>query len=147
MGLAQQVPSRARQDAIGSYIGDLKSRMNLGHWTVRIMWEHPERALDGSEIQAEIEQIEGRYLAVLRLGEGFWDFDPSQVREVVVHELLHLHHMRVSSLTDWGRLNKLVGDPAHVMIKDNLDRELELMVDTLTSVLVEHMPLAEKWPK
>jgi hypothetical protein len=147
MGLAVQVPSQARQDALSEYISELRRRMNLAHWTVRIMWEYPDREYGDGSIQAEITMTEGRYLATLRLGEGFWDLDADAARAVLVHELLHIHHVRVSAMTDWGRLKLLVGEPVHSVIQDNLDRELEIMVDTLTSVLVEHMPAPEKWPK
>lgn len=120
--------------------------MALGHWTVRIVWEYPDRDLGAGNIQAEIEPIEGRYLACLRLGEGFWELDPAKTREVIVHELLHLHHSAVTDAIDRGRTKLLLGEPAHAILSDVVDREAELMVDALTSVLVEHMPEPKAWP-
>lgn len=146
MGLAVPAPSNERSEALASYIAELRGLMALGHWTVRVVWEYPDREDGSGAIQAEIDPTEGRYLACLRLGEGFLGLPAEDTRTTLVHELLHLHHVGLTDVIDRGRTKLLLGEPAHAILADVANREAELMVDSLTSVIAEHLPLPGAWP-
>lgn len=140
------MPSKARQEAFGKYVHDLLGKLGLSSWTIRCVWdEYPDRAAEGN-IQAEVEPTRARYLASLKLGEEFWDKGPREVRDIVVHELLHLEHASVWFLIDNDPLKEALGATAYAMLSHAMNRELELMVDHLTSTIAPLMPVPPKWP-
>lgn len=144
-------PSRARQRALLAYLVELRTVLHVPSiWHIELYWEHPDRAGEG-DVQAEIQTMGARHFASLRLGDGFWTEDPEGVRKVLVHELLHLAHADVFRLIDADEaepiLRQALGAIPFRMLSGAMNRELELMVDALTSVLEPFVPLPAPWPK
>lgn len=146
MGLAAPAPSEARQKALTDYIGDLLRRMNLDRWVVRIIYdEHPDRASEGRVI-AEMDPIRGRHLGTLTFGERFWHLPRADMRETIVHELLHLAHANLWFVIDSDPVRSALG-PSSAVVLDNLDREIELMTDHLAGIIAPSMPLPPRLPR
>lgn len=152
MGRDAPVQSPARRRALVAYVRRLKAELHLQAWHVRIVWEYPNTDDGaGGDVQAETEPMGARWLAELRLGEGFWRLDRAGVRRVLTHELLHLHHADLFRLVDADEaepiLRQGLGAVAFGMFSGNVKRELELMVDQLTAIVEPAMPLPPAWPK
>lgn len=132
-----------RRSALEAYVSEVRALLRLAHWTLMIPDEWPE---EGDEVLAVIVPGDQRYIAHLRLGPGFWGLDPSDQRNSVVHELLHLHHVRLTDAVRLGQWRQQVGQGLYDHLIDQVKREAELMVDALTSVIAPAMPLPPAWP-
>lgn len=114
-----------REDWNG-YIAELKERMRLNDWTLRLKLEDKPR--DGDN--AEIHSTHGRKLAVLLLSDAFLADKPEDQRHTIVHELVHMHFF---GLTDLMEARGDMDSAARMLV--------ELGVDAMADVLAPFMPL------
>lgn len=135
--------SGARRAALEAYVSEVRASLRLDAWDVRLADEWPD---DGEDVYAQIDPCEQRWIATLRLGSGFWDLPPEDQRNTIVHELLHLHHVRLTDVTRLGAWRHQVGQALYDHLVDQVKREAELMVDALASVLAPFVPLPPAWP-
>src|SRR5690242_16588331 len=110
--------SAARRAALESYVSEVRAFLRLSHWTLALLDEWP----DDEECLAQIDPSEQRYWANVRLGPGFWDQSPEQVRNTIVHELVHLHHVRVTDVTRLGQWRQQVGQALYDHVIDQVKR-------------------------
>lgn len=114
--------------------------MGLAPWQLYFGAEYPENA----NAWLSIEATPGKYEAVIRIGEGFWELSREATREAVIHELAHLHQLRL-----WHMVRDLDGhlsDPAHTMFMTEYKREMEYANDRLTRAFEHRLPLPPEWP-
>lgn len=137
-------PTEEAMGKLRDYVDDVRGRMNLGQWSLRLSDQHPENDRQaGTDVIGRIDPVDGRYLAVIRLALRFWDDSPEEQRETVVHELAHLYHQPMTGPLEFGPVEKLIGTAAWAILRDVIDRGAEQMTDHLTKVLAEFMPLPE----
>lgn len=137
--------SPARRRALMAYVERVRDAMGLRHWAIRIPDEHPEAAEDAL---AQIDPTEGRYVATLRLGEGFWTEDREGQRASIVHEMLHIHHVRVTDAVRLGGYRTELGQSAYEELIATVKREAEYMTDALTTLYAPMVRLPpERWPR
>ena len=142
MGLASPPLSKARRAAVHDYIAAVRRELYLQHWEVEMPDEYP----DSSDSLAEIDPCAGRYVAVLRFGEGFWGLSQEKARSACTHELLHLHHVRVTNAVWLDEYKAQLGQGLYDHLWTNVKRETEYMVDALTTIVAPHVPLPKRWP-
>lgn len=66
-------------------INDWQTRLRLSHWVIRVDWDEPSV---NEDCGLEVEVVEGRHYAVVRVG-GFFDQPEEERENAVCHELLH----------------------------------------------------------
>jgi hypothetical protein len=142
VGLASPPLSKARRAAVHEYVESIRRELYLQHWEIEIPDEYP----DDTDAIAEIDPCEGRYIAVLRFGESFWGKSREGIRAAIVHELLHLHHVRLTDMIRSGDYRQELGERLYRHLYGELKREAEYMVDALTTVIAPIAPLPKKWP-
>lgn len=141
--LAKPEFSPARRDALHDYVIDIRRRLYLQHWQIDL----PDQWPAAHDALAEIDPCETRYIATLRLGPGFWDQSAEDIRKTITHEVLHLHHARLTNVIRLGEYKRELGQTLYEHLYDQIRIEAEYMVDALSVVVAEHMPMPPDWPE
>lgn len=142
MGLASPPLSKARRAALQDYVSEVRRHLYLQHWEIRLPDEYP----DDDDAIAEIDPCDGRYVATLRFGDDFWAGSRNTARAVIVHELLHLQHVRITNMIRLGQYRQQLGQGLYDHLEAEMKREAEYMVDALTTVVAPLCPLPKRWP-
>lgn len=140
------VPSDEAYEKLRAYIEVVRSLMNLGFWSLKLSHVGPlDRPGEGDVVDytAQIEPVDGRYLATMRFGEAFWRMTPEDQRETVVHELAHLYHVGVDTPLRVGAWRQQLGQGLYDHVVGEMKRGLEYATDHVAGVLAEYMPLPE----
>src|SRR5687768_9518251 len=77
-----------------AYVNEVAALLCLKDWTVRLVEDHP----NNMGALAEIEPVDSRRYALMRLCAHWPDMAPEKQRHSIVHELLHLHHIGASDI-------------------------------------------------
>lgn len=116
-------------DAIQLYINQLKGLLGLDQWDVFL-----SLASSAPNTNASVHPVYGRRVVPISVNKDWWSYSPSNQRNTLVHELLHIVH---NAQTEVIRTS-----PTSVWMWRTFERETELMVDHLAGVLDQYMP----WP-
>lgn len=131
--------ARKRQfKAAIAYFERLRNAMLLGHWTLHFSREAP----DNDEAAASIRAYEVRNVATVKLGEGWYAGSREARRHYAVHELLHLHLVRLDYTT--GDFEHVTDEYAWRLLWRAYHRQMELTVDGLADVLAPLLPLPDE---
>src|SRR5688572_8706081 len=119
-----------------AYVNEVAALLCLKDWTVELTDDHP----NDTEGLAEIEPVDGRKYAVLRLCAHWHDRTPEKQRHSIVHELVHLHHV---AATDIIRVDmpRHLSQQAYDILWGAFLRQVEYLVDGLADALAPFMPL------
>jgi hypothetical protein len=142
MGLAAPPLSKARRAALQEYVSTVRRELYLQHWEIRLPDEYP----NDDDAIAEIDPCDGRYVATVRFGDDFWSESRERARAIIVHELLHLQHVRLTNMIRLGQYRQQLGAGLYEHLEAELKREAEYMVDALTTVVAPSVPLPKRWP-
>ena len=132
-----------RRGAVRTYVTEIRRLLYLQHWRIEMPAEYPE---NGDDAIVEVHPTAGRYYAMLRFGPEFWSLDQEDTRNAIVHELLHLHHVRVTDAVRIDEYRQELGQSLYNQLNGAVKREAEYMVDALATVIAEYLPLPEPWP-
>ena len=132
------------REAVHAYVLEVRRCLYLQHWAIRMPdeWADPP-----DDVIAQIDPCDGRYLATLRFGTGFRGQSREAIRSTIVHELLHLHHVRLTDIVRLGKYMNDLGQTTFDHMNDQMKREAEYMIDALTTVVEEVVPLPPEWPE
>ena len=117
---------RERQDWL-PYFRAIADRICLRDWTIQI---HDDPAQPGHF--AEVERIQGRWVAMIKLGDSFMKDKESGQRDTAAHELIHLHLAFADDMAEMA------------MSKEGWEsyrRFREYAVDHLASAIAPMLPL------
>lgn len=67
-------------------------------------------------------------------------------RNTITHELLHLHHVRITDIIRLGKYRETLGQNLYDQLEDQVKMESEYMVDALSTVIADGLPLPPDWP-
>ena len=114
-----------RSAGVNSYLREAANALLLRDWTVRYDPQEP-----GEEALAEVHTSEDTHIMV-RFSAAFWDLDPAEQRDIVVHELCHVHLARLYDVAQ-----HLVGPGVHhdaccAMVDDADDHATEVFARLL----------------
>lgn len=115
------------------YLRDLQHRMDLDHWRIELIDQEPE---DDCRAQVWLRK-DSRWARIL-VGDAYED-DMSELRDSMVHELLHVHINAFDGLFD--DVESHLGTPAWDVIEKRRHVELEHLIFALTRVIAPTMPL------
>lgn len=113
--------------AIADYLRWLKHELNLNEWNVYVLEEPPEGAEDGT--LAMITPTEGRNVATIRIAPQLMDLSHEEIRRVLCHELLHLHHRNM--LEPVRKIGGALSMDAYLILWENMRLASEIMTDQL----------------
>jgi CO/xanthine dehydrogenase Mo-binding subunit len=119
--------------ALQAYVDEIASLMGLGDWQIIV---EPGFAEDGSHGESSIAY--GRQAAVLRFGEETFSQKRDEVRDTVVHELLHCHLERLR--VDHRAATEQLTGQARALARDSFYVSLEQAIDKLAAVFARGKP-------
>ena len=114
------------------YVRQIAELMGLSHWTVRVI-DRPS-----GDDHADVDRINGRYLAIIQFGSAFLRDTPEGQRDTVVHELLHCH-LAMQDYVAWENLP----DPLKPVFRKANEYAVDLMARAWSALL----PLPPVAPK
>lgn len=131
----------AKTGVLVAYVASLAHDLLLDHWTIKLL---PEK--HGQDVIAQtFVASQGRF-AEVSLHPSLFDeeHDEGDVRQTIIHELLHLH---VENLFDdmLGMLESALPAAAFEPLKRRQIWQMERAVDGLADAIAKHYPLIE-WP-
>jgi hypothetical protein len=131
--------NRERHKFWESYLHDLQKRMLLGHWKL-ILWRKRPSGADENAAAGVVCQGSG-HQAFIFLNEEFDAATRTEQREVIVHELVHLHLFPMRD-----HLHKQFGDwtDAWPVLRDAHLSHEEYAVDDLARIIAPSLPLPPK---
>jgi hypothetical protein len=118
------------------YLEECARIMGLSHRKIRYSSNPVEEKDEEDEeiVEAEIDDLDG-VIAKVRFHDRFWDKEAEEQREIVAHELGHLHTTRFSNIAD--ALKKSDQQAlAHV-----LHSEVEIVVECFAHAIAPLLPL------
>ena len=132
--------SKAEKRAIGRYVREIADLYGLRDWTVEVSDHEPKE----SDTLAEVTVTPGRHFASIGFAKRYLDESPENQREIVVHELSHIHFEG-----GWAVLRHDLADYLGQMAYDHsmasFGRQMEMGIDGVAHSIAAHFPLPE-WP-
>lgn len=120
--------SRKEADKIVAFVRRMLNLLHMPLWTILVMEEPSEEGT-----LACIDVVDQRYVAQLYLCERWKDLPKHTKIEVLVHETLHLIHVRVNDVFDDAA--DYMHAHEHTSLRRRYRRETELMVDHLAKFI------------
>lgn len=136
----ESVISPDQQTAIATWIGKAAPIMLLADWSIVIGAEPP----DSPGSWADTNMTGSYYEALIRINARLLNEPETRIREVLIHELVHLHHtdLRPALLECIAP-----GNPeTERLLEATVDRYVERMVDQLARVIANHTTLPSLAP-
>ena len=116
------------------YIVDMAQRVGLPHWRLTLSDDDPE---DGSLAQVHIRGDSRRATILLRDPDG----DMDDLRDSVVHELMHVHLHDMEHV--FTQTEDHFGMGIWDILRRNLHNQLEIAVCAITHAWCQTLPLPE----
>jgi hypothetical protein len=128
------------------YVRWLKNDLGLRDYTIHLEYEagEPEEGRGGVRV-AHCACIDGAREATISFFSGIRYLPRDQVRESIVHELLHCHHDPCWRMVQ-SDLSEPLGKIAYYVFCDSYRRQMEFMVDGIAKAIAPRLPLID-WPK
>ena len=121
--------------ALEAYIWQLRDLMGLHRWDLFIA---AERAPKGA--RAAVLPSDGRAIAGLSFCKGWFDSTPDDMRNDIVHELIHIIHRDQTDLVRLSTFDVLERS-TYIVLASAHKSATEVMVDHLTAIIAPFMPL------
>ena len=126
-------------EAIEEYVRELADALGLRDWLITVSSD----SLDENAVIAEIRCVNGRKRARISFASYFKSLDLDVQREVVVHELLHVHWEGA-----WSVLRHDIADYLGQLLYDHtmqsFRRQAEIGIDGIAHSIAHYLPLP-KW--
>lgn len=113
--------------------------LGLDHWNIVVQFAP---AQDGNK--AECWRSMHQYQAKLRFADEWFDAEPEEQRQTVIHELLHCHMRPVWEA--WEPLEGPLGLTGWHIFSKNMEVAEETAVDGLARALAPRFPFPPSWP-
>jgi hypothetical protein len=124
--------------SLARYIFTIAKEFGLRDWDMYLLGDPP----DTETAAASVECIYGRRKANIRVGVEFHHASPEEQREVVLHELIHVHFAQTRALID-EVLPDLLGKPAFVAFREAYRQADEHATDAIANAIADRYPLWE----
>lgn len=125
---------------LAKYVRALADKMELRDWTINLAFDPPE----DEDHAACVEGVYGRKWADLSVSLATRERKPEELRQTIVHELVHLHFIVCWQMVRVDLLEHL-GQSAYNLFCDSYKRAQEYGVEALAEVIAPQMPLI-RWP-
>ncbi len=128
----------AQHAAYQSYLRELADAMELKDWRFTFVIE----SLANPSYQAECAITYGRKHACIKIAPDALKNTPEEVRQMVVHELIHCHVNPIRDQLD--NIEAQLGKAAYTTIHNATTDVLELATESLANAIAPHLPLPPK---
>jgi len=115
------------------YTRDLASRLGLSDWEITVSAE-----FSGDTAEASTWLPHAQPRATIRLGDCFTSHTPKYQREIVVHELLHIHLNPVNRVFEL--LEGQLPPPMYAYVRAMYDERQDFALDSLAPHIAQFMP-------
>ena len=122
------------RDRVRDYLGKIKDDMNLRQWTIKVSDDLPP-----DDSWADVEVSQNLWTATVRISNDFFKESPEHQREILAHELSHVHYGSLERLVE--SLDKILGDQAYKILEHLWDIESERAADSIAVPLGRSLPL------
>lgn len=122
------------RDKAREYLNKVKDTLNLRQWNVKVSEDLPP-----DDSWADIEVSQNLWSATVRLSNDFFKELPEHQREILAHEMAHVHYASLERLVD--TLEKVLGDQAYRILESLWDIESERAADSIAVPLGKLLPL------
>lgn len=123
-----------QRDKVRKYLADNKDEMNLRQWNIKVADDLPP-----DDSWADVEVSQNLWSATIRLSNDFFKESPEHQREILAHELSHVHYASLERLVE--TLEKILGDQAYRILESLWDIESERAADSIAVPLGRLLPL------
>ena len=124
--------SADNRDWLEPYIIDIAQRMGLPHWRIKLSDDDPE---DGNLASVHIQGESRKATILIRDPDG----DMDDLRDSVVHELLHVHLHEMEKV--FIQTEYHFGSGTWDVVQRNLHNQLELAICAMTWAWCQTLPL------
>lgn len=136
------------RDKLGVYIRDMADLCGLRDWHLILEGHVPDRDNeddDTSHPAAQIEVTYGRRLACIRVASDWATWTPEELRQTVIHELIHCHQepMRWSI----NNCKHVVSPPMMSVLYAAFTDGMERATDDIATAWAETLPLPKAGKK
>jgi hypothetical protein len=130
------------------YVRYIADQMGLRDWTLKIdIGPCDAKHTEGFEWGASCSPVPGRKQATLKFAsERFTEDTRDELRQTVVHELVHCHFYGVWDTVRQDALNLIAEQDAYDVLIAGVRRHMEYGVDAVADAIAPRMPLIA-WPK
>lgn len=136
--------TKAHRRALGLYLRALADKLELRDWTVNLEIAKPDTRprADGKQWGASSESTPGRKQVTVTFPPEVTDWDPDELRQTAVHELVHAH---LAPLMEMIRidLREHLGWPTYSLFCDGSTRWLEFAVEAWADSVSKHLPMLD----
>lgn len=126
------------REVLGRYMAYLANEVGLKDWSILLSDEPCSEEMSGT-----CQPIRGRRVASIALNSAWMEASPYDLRETVVHELLHCHTEPITH--PLASLRDLVGSVLHDHLTTTQDMALEFAVDAIASSFARCLLLPHEW--
>lgn len=123
-----------QRDKVREYLKKNKDSLNLRQWNIKVSDDLPP-----DDSWADIEVSQNLWSATIRLSNDFFKEDPEHQREILAHELCHVHYSSLERLVE--TLEKILGDQGYKILESLWDIESERAADSIAVPLGRLLPL------
>lgn len=125
---------KSQRDQVSDYLNKFKDDVNLRQWTFKIGSDVPP-----DDAWADVDISQHLWMVTIRISDDFFNENPKHQREILAHELTHVHYATVERLVE--TLKKTLGEPTYHMFERLWDVEVERAADSLAIPLSKALPL------
>jgi hypothetical protein len=125
---------KSQRDQVCDYLNRVKDEANLRQWIFKVGNDVPP-----DDAWADVEISQHLWTVTIRISDDFFNESSKHQREVLAHELTHVHYATVERLVE--ALRKTLGDSSYHMFERLWDIEVERAADSLAIPLSEALPL------
>ena len=124
------------REQASAYLNDALPLFNLKQWTVKVSDDLPP-----DDSWADVEASSNLWEATIRVSNDLFKEKPEKQRQILAHELMHLHYASVERVVD--TLEHTLGSQAHEIVEKIWDVETERAADAISCVVDKLLPLPE----
>ncbi len=120
---------------LSGYLRDLADELNLRDWVI-VLLHDPVPMSDPALASARITY--GRHSVSIDFDVGVVRGDPQLLREICIHELLHVH---IPARVPLYGVDELIGRPAALVYAETLNERYERATDAIANAIAPKFPL------
>lgn len=131
------------------YVRWVANEIGLRDWTLQVAVtkkiKRSPKTPDGQEWGATCRPTPGRKFALITFAAERRDDDLDELRQTVVHELVHCHFYGVWDTIRRDTLDLIDAQETYDTLIKGVERHMEYGVDAVADAIASYMPLIE-WP-
>ncbi len=137
---------RKERDHLREYVEEVRANMWLGSWLLHVGYDSGTVENDEGDIRIGSCLASGEYReATITFSPEIFDHEPFQIRETVVHELVHCHYASLQRLHQQmlGRLKPREADALYEVHVRLMEEHVTVMSRLIVDAMPAYVPYAK----